>query len=88
MAKAIDMIREQYITEHELSELLGVDSKRIRDLRSFHVNGKTRFIDHIKPSGRCQLYRYEDVLSFLKSQPICSFGKGIGQVIPDIDEEE
>ena len=73
--KAIEKIREQFVTESELAELLGVDSKRIRDLRSFHVNGKTRFIDHIKPSGRCQLYRYEDVLSFLESQEVCSFGK-------------
>ena len=74
MTKAIDKIKEQYITEPELAVLLSVDSKRIRDLRSYHVTGKQRFIDHIKPTGRCRLYKYEDVLKWLQELEVCSFG--------------
>ena len=72
--RAIDKIREQYITKIELAELLNIDAKRIRDLRSHHVTGKLQFIDHIKPSGRCRLYKYEDVLAWLKNHDVCSFG--------------
>ena len=48
---------------------------RIRDLRSYHVTGKQRFIDHIKPSSRNMLYRYEDVLGYLEKCEIYFFGK-------------
>ena len=71
----IDTIRMQYITESELSELLNVDTKRIRDLRSSHINGKQKFIDHIKPTSKSILYRLQDVFTYLESQKIHSFGK-------------
>ena len=72
--KAIDIITEQYVTEDELAELLNVDAKRIRDLRSHHNTGRAKFIDHIKPSGKQRLYHIKDVIQFLKDCPICSFG--------------
>jgi len=72
--KAIDTIKEMYVTEKELADLLNVDSKRIRDLRSHHNTGRAEFINHIKPSGKQRLYRIEDVVQFLKDCPICSFG--------------
>jgi len=72
--RAIDTIKEMYVTEDELAELLNVDTKRIRDLRSHHNTGKAKFIDHIKPSGKQRLYHIKDVMNFLKDCPICSFG--------------
>jgi len=66
---AIERIREEYITEDELAAFLGVDVKRLRDLRSHHVSGKTEFIDHIKPTSRCKLYLYKDVLGYLNKCP-------------------
>ena len=71
----IDYIKEQYITENELSELLNVDIKRIRDLRSNHATGKQEFINHIKPTSRSILYRTQDVFKYLENQKIYSFGK-------------
>ena len=73
--RGIDTIKMQYITETELSELLNVDIKRIRDLRSSHINGKQEFIDHIKPTSKSILYRLQDVFTYLESQKIHSFGK-------------
>lgn len=76
--KAIDQLKEQYITEDELAEFLGVDTKRIRDLRSHHINGKQEFINHIKPTSKCVLYRHTDVLKYFESlEGICSFGKAL-----------
>ena len=75
MTKAIDLIKERYVTESELIQLLMVDANRIRDLRSNHSTGKRRFIDHIKPTSKSVLYRLEDVLQYLESQRINSFGK-------------
>lgn len=72
--KAIDKLKEIYITEGELAELLNVDTKRIRDLRSHHINGKRGFIDHIKPTSKCILYHVDSVTEYLKSQHIFSFG--------------
>jgi len=74
MRSAIEQLKEEYITEDELATFLNVDTKRIRDLRSHHVTGKQEFINHIKPTGRCRLYLYEDVLKFLENCEICSFG--------------
>ena len=73
--KGIDAIRELYITENELSELLNVDTKRIRDLRSGHTTGKREFIDHIKPTKKSVLYDLNDVLKYLENQKVYSFGK-------------
>jgi len=72
--KAIDRLREEYITEEELANFLGVDTKRIRDLRSHHLNGKFEFIDHIKPTSKCILYYLEDVLKYLHNCKDFSFG--------------
>ena len=74
MRTAIERLRDEYITEDELATFLNVDTKRIRDLRSHHVTGKQEFINHIKPTGRCRLYRYKDVLKFLENCEIYSFG--------------
>jgi len=74
MRSAIEQLKEEYITEQELAEFLSVDTKRIRDLRSHHVTGKQEFINHIKPTGRCRLYRYKDVYNFLLNCEIYSFG--------------
>lgn len=65
--RAIDVLKEQYLTEDELAAFFGVDSKRIRDLRSYHVNGKARFIECIKPTSKCSLYKLEDVIEYLES---------------------
>ena len=75
MTKAIDYIKEFYVTESELTQLLGVDAKRVRDLRSNHVTGKKRFIDHIKPTSKSVLYRIADVMQYLENQKTISFGK-------------
>jgi len=72
---AIDTIKMQYITEAELSELLNVDTKRIRDLRSGHITGKREFIDHIKPTNKSILYKLQDVFTYLENQKVHSFGK-------------
>jgi len=82
MRTAIERLKDEYITEEELAEFFGVDPKRIRDLRSHHMTGKQKFIDHIKPTRKCKLYLYKDVLKFLENCEICSFG--IGKVLnPD-----
>ena len=73
--KAIDSIKELYVNEEELAELLNVDTKRIRDLRSHHTTGKKEFINHIKPTSRSVLYKLNDVLAYLEIQTIHSFGK-------------
>jgi len=72
--RAIDKIKEEYITEAELAELLNVDTKRVRDLRSNHITGKQAFIDHIKPTSKCILYHVDSVLEYLKGRHISSFG--------------
>lgn len=74
MTKAIDILKEEYITEQELAGFLNVDPKRIRDLRSHHVTGKQEFINHIKPTGKCVLYKVDDVVHWLNSLDTCSFG--------------
>ena len=73
MMRAIDKIREVYVTEEELADLLNVDSKRIRDLRSHHNTGKEEFIDHIKPSGKSRLYPIEAVVKYLNNLPMVKF---------------
>ena len=72
--KAIDVVREMYITENELVSLLKVDPKRLRDLRSHHTQGKEQFINFIKPSGKQVLYLLEDVIEYLECCPKLSFG--------------
>ena len=81
--KAIDRIGEVYITENELVELLNVDSKRVRDLRSNHITGKVKFINHIKPTSKCILYPLEEVLTYLENCTIRSFGSTLSP-----DEED
>ena len=71
---AIDKLKEKYISEYQLAELLNVDTKRIRDLRSYHVQGKIEFINHIKPSNKSVLYRLEDVEKWLEHLTVLSFG--------------
>ena len=75
--KAIDVIKELYVTEAELADLLNVDAKRIRDLRSNHVTGKHKFIDHIKPTSKSVLYPVENVIEYLKNSTFYSFGNVI-----------
>ncbi len=74
MSTISDEISDKYVTEEELAVILRVDTKRIRDLRSHHINGKQPFIDHVKPTNKCVLYRVEDVMKFMDNQDICSFG--------------
>ena len=83
--RAIDLIKESYVNEAELAELLKVDTKRLRDLRSNHITGKQHFINHIKPTSKSILYRVEDVLAYLATQTICSFGSNDNQ---DDDEPD
>ena len=77
--KAIDLIKENYVNEAELAELLNVDNKRLRDLRSNHVTGRRAFINHIKPTSKSILYRVEDVLAYLSTRTIYSFGSNDNQ---------
>ena len=87
MDKAIDRLKEQYITEDELAAFFSVDPKRIRDLRSYHLNGKKRFIEHIKPTSKCILYRYKDVMEFLeRTEKDSSFGKACNS--PDLENDQ
>ena len=72
---AINRLKEEYLTETELAKFLNVDPKRIRDLRSHHVTGKSGFIEHIKPTAKCILYKYTDVMKWLDSLETFSFGK-------------
>ena len=72
--RAIDQIRELYVSEAELADLLNIDTKRLRDLRSNHITGKHKFIDHYKPTSRSILYKLEDVLNFLEKSRKFSFG--------------
>jgi len=73
--KAIDTLKEKYLTESELAGFLNVDTKRIRDLRSHHMNGKHKFIECIKPTSKCILYRLDDVIEYLEGLCSCnSFG--------------
>jgi hypothetical protein len=83
--RAIDFVKGKYISEVELAELLNVDTKRLRDLRSNHVTGKQIFIDHIKPTSKSILYQLENVLTYLEHQSICSFGSTTSQ---DDDEPD
>ena len=77
MTKAIDMIKELYVTEAELADLLNVNLDRIRDLRSGHLTGRKKFIDHIKPTSKSVLYPIENVIEYLKNSTFYSFGSTI-----------
>jgi len=79
MTKAIDKIKEEFITEGELAEFLNVDTKRVRDLRSNHITGKHKFINHIKPTSKCILYHIDDVMGYLENRPISFFGKELAE---------
>ena len=81
MASAFDEVKQLYVTEEELASLLGVEQKRIRDLRSHHIQGKQRFISHIKPTSKCILYEKQEVIGWLKDQKVYSFG--IAKTDPD-----
>jgi len=71
---ALERLKEEYLTEVELAEFLNVDTKRIRDLRSHHITGKQKFINHIKPTSKCILYQYKDIIKWLNDLKECSFG--------------
>lgn len=68
-----EYMKEEYVTEEELIQILGSSPERIRDLRSHHINGKQEFIDHFKPAKSCILYLTEDVKKFLQREKY-SFG--------------
>ena len=75
MEKAFEkLIAERYVTEEELMKLLEVSPERMRDLRSLHINGKQKFIDHIKISSKCVLYGIHDVENWMQEQKLYSFG--------------
>jgi len=81
MSTLLEYIQEMYISEQELASFLGVEPKRIRDLRSYHIQGKQKFIDHIKPTSKAILYERSEVLNYLKNQKVYSFG--IAKTDPD-----
>ena len=83
---ALERLKEEYITETELAEFLNVDTKRIRDLRSHHITGKYEFIGHIKPTSKCILYKYADVIKWLNSFDSHSFG--IGKALENLNEKD
>ena len=83
---AIERLKEEFLTETELADFLNVDTKRIRDLRSHHVTGKSEFIKHIKPTAKCVLYRYADVHNWLGTLDNFSFGIGKSQTNHEKDE--
>ena len=75
MEKAMEkLIAERYVTEEELMKLLEVSPERMRDLRSLHINGKQKFIDHIKLSSKCVLYGIHDVNDWMLEHKLYSFG--------------
>ena len=74
MSTLLEYIQEMYISEQELAGFLGVEPKRIRDLRSYHIQGKQKFINHIKPTSKAILYERSEVLDYLKNQKIYYFG--------------
>jgi len=62
----IEKIREHYITEQELAHFLGVDVRRIQDLRS-----QGKFISrHFRPTSKCRLYAVSDVLGYIDSKSV------------------
>jgi hypothetical protein len=71
--RAIDQIREQYITEVELATLFGVAPERVRDLRSAHKNGKIEFIPVSDVSAKEHLYHIDDVLAYIESRKSAPF---------------
>lgn len=64
MTSAREIVKEQYITQHELADLLNVTPERIRDLRSKHRKDGD-FIDSYQPTARCVLFDVKDVLKFI-----------------------
>jgi hypothetical protein len=71
--RAIEQIREQYLTEVEVANLFGVAPERIRDLRSAHKNGKLEFIPVSGVSAKEHLYHINDVLAFIESRKCAPF---------------
>lgn len=71
--KAIDKVREQYITEDELAQFLGLTKESLRDLRSHHRTGKQEFIPFRKLSNKCIVYEIDDVMNYIFSSPVFDF---------------
>jgi len=67
-------MEENYVTEDELAEFLSLSLERLRDLRSHHITGKQKFIDFVKPSNKRILYHIDDVMKWLESHEVYSFG--------------
>lgn len=65
MPSAIEQIRQEFLTQHELAALLNVTPERIRDLRSKHKK-EGGFIDSYQPTSKCALFHIDDVLCFIR----------------------
>ena len=62
MSRAIDKIKEEWLTQDELAFLFGVDIKRIRDMRSKGTLG----IKYAKLSSKGYYFHVEDVLDYME----------------------
>lgn len=74
MSKFEEYIKEYYVTEEELGQIMDVSPERLRDLRSHHVQGKQKFIDFTKLSHKRVVYHFSNVIEWLNDQPTNSFG--------------
>ena len=68
MSSAYDKLKEQYLTEVEVANLLGIATERVRDLRSNQNTGKQSFIPVSNVSAKCHLYHIDDILQYIRSK--------------------
>ena len=76
MSSAYDKLKEQYLTEVEVANLLGIAPERARDLRSNQNTGKLAFIPVSNVSAKCHLYHIDDILQYIRSKKVRSFPRG------------
>ena len=69
--KAIDRIKEEWLSLEELASLFGVDVRRLRDMRS---KGEL-LIPHCKLSSKGYYYHVEDVLEYMNNQKTIQYSE-------------
>ena len=62
--RALDKIFEEWITEYELADLIGITPKRLKDMKS---NGQLE-ISSCRLSSRGYYYHVDDVLKLMRKK--------------------
>jgi hypothetical protein len=62
--RALDKIYEEWITEEELSDLMGITTKRLKDMKS---NDQIE-LPSCRLSSRGYYYHVDDVLKFMREK--------------------